>query len=303
MISSVALAAISSSTFAADLPSIKLAPTPAPVPMWTGFYVGVNAGGTWSNNSPVNITTLPFTSGTNGGYWQTASQATGSVQTGNNAGFIGGGQIGYNWQARYGTYNFVAGVEADIQGIATGYGGGTGLVNIIPVGAAGNNLSSVTANTSLSWIGTVRGRLGYLFTPTLLIYGTGGLAYGGTNLKVSTFQNLQDHEVGVGFDLTLASAAFGSSSIASTPVGWTVGGGLEWMFLPNWSAKAEYLYYSLGSLNSSLFTTGLGYLNGAYIGTKNLYSSNASTNFTGNIVRAGVNYHFNFASAPVIAKF
>jgi len=293
-----------SSALAADLPSRKepvVAPPPAST--WTGFYAGLNAGGTWANNNSVNITTFPFTPGTNGGYWQTASQATGSIQTGNNGGFIGGGQIGYNWQARFGGYNFVTGVEADIQGIAGGNGSGSrGLFNVIPVGAAGNNLSSVTANTSLSWIGTVRGRIGYVVTPAILVYGTGGLAYGGANMKVSTFQNLQDHELQP-FDMTLTSAAFGSSNISSTPVGWTAGGGVEWMFLPSWSAKAEYLYYNLGNQNTNTVTTGFGYLNSSYIGAKNLYSSTASTNFTGNIVRAGVNYHFNFASAPVVAKF
>ncbi len=68
------------STVAADLPSMKSAPAPAP--MWTGFYAGLNAGGNWANNNSVNVTTWPFTAGSNGKYWVTASQATGSVSDG-----------------------------------------------------------------------------------------------------------------------------------------------------------------------------------------------------------------------------
>ena len=94
---------------------------------------------------------------------------------------------------------------------------------------------------------------------------------------------------------------FGSSSYSDTRVGWTVGGGVEWMFIPNWSAKLEYLYYDLGSATTS----------GAYVAGANTagalqwaYASTASTRFNGNVVRAGVNYHFNWgAPAPVIAKY
>jgi len=71
---------------------------------------------------------------------------------------------------------------------------------------------------------------------------------------------------------------------------------LEWMFLPNWSAKAEYLYYSLanGNISGGVIDTTLGQWGYGITGTRS---------YNGNIVRAGVNYHFNFASAPVVAKY
>ncbi|MGB8898002.1 MAG: outer membrane beta-barrel protein [Methylocella sp.] len=78
----------------------------------------------------------------------------------------------------------------------------------------------------IDYFGTLRGRYGYLFTPTLLVYGTGGFAYGGT----------------------------GTSSLTTTPLGWAAGGGLEWMFFPNWSLKVEYLYYELAKQTSNFAT-------------------------------------------------
>jgi outer membrane immunogenic protein len=80
----------------------------------------------------------------------------------------------------------------------------------------------------------------------------------------------------------------------------TVGGGLEWMFSQNWSVKFEYLYYDLGtaSVNGPVQ-----YVN-AVTGATGLGASQTSAQFNGHIVRAGVNYHFNWgAPAPVLAKY
>jgi outer membrane immunogenic protein len=112
-------------------------------------------------------------------------------------GVIGGGQIGYNYQV---SPLFVAGIETDFQGTTLGGGGGRG-----PRGGRG-----------VDWFGSVRGRFGVTaFSPALLLYGTGGFAYG---------------DVG--------------NSVAP---GWTAGGGVEWAFSPAWSAKVEYLYTDLRS--------------------------------------------------------
>lgn len=98
-------------------------------------------------------------------------------------------------------------------------------------------------------------------------------------------------------------AGFDGGSFSNTRVGWSAGGGLECMFAANWSAKVEYLYYDLGSMrfNSGVFTAtdtsngGLGLLLANAV--------QAQARFNGNIVRAGVNYHFNWAAAPVVAKY
>jgi len=262
--------ALSASAFAADLPSRKAAPPayapPPPLATWGGFYVGLNAG--YAFGASNNVLLGP---GGNVPAFQ-ALQLTGAVPYNvsvNNDGFIGGGQIGYNWQ--YG--NIVAGIEADIQGIA----GSSGSANT--VGAFGPFLFGTQTNRSLDYLGTVRGRIGYAITPTLLLYGTGGLAYGGTN---------------VGFTLAGPAPFNTASTFSDTRVGWTAGGGVEWMFIPNWSAKVEYLYYNLGSVAApAAFVTGGG----------NFASITPQTKFDGHVVRAGVNYHFNWGSAPTLAKF
>jgi outer membrane immunogenic protein len=92
-----------------------------------------------------------------------------------------------------------------------------------------------------------------------------------------------------------------SNSISNTKVGWTAGGGAEWMFLPNWSVKVEYLYYDLGSLTTAdaVFAVApVAPAVGLYAATQN------KTRFNGSVVRAGIDYHFVWgAPAPVVAKY
>jgi opacity protein-like surface antigen len=131
----------------------------------------------------------------------------------NSSGFFGGGQIGYNWQF---APAWVAGVEADIddadiQGIAS---------------TSASGLSS-SIGTRLDWFGTVRGRVGYLVTPTALFYGTGGWAYGRTTSSASISAG------GLG-----AGASVGNTQTG----GWTAGAGLEYAFNPRVSFKTEYLF-------------------------------------------------------------
>ncbi len=320
--SAAALALAAGSAFAADLPSKKTALyiPPPPPPMWTGFYVGLNAGGTFSDNSSTTIVTgplwtnpivpggfpalFPFLSG------PVALSESGRLGSANNGGFIGGGQVGYNYQFGSGLGGFgsawVIGVEADIQGVAGSNGNQTG-VGAGAVGVLGSAIDGTPIMTtfngtrSLDYLGTVRGRVGFLITPALLLYGTGGLAYGGVNSSVS-YLTLNPALAGV----FLAPAWGASGSYSDTRVGWTAGGGLEWLFTPNWSAKVEYLYYDLGSVSYAVAPSGPVVLTGA-IGAGQLWWSNASsasTRFNGHVVRVGLNYHFNWlAPAPVLAKY
>jgi outer membrane immunogenic protein len=298
-LSVAALALTAGSALAADLPSRKAAPIlpppPPPPPMWTGFYVGLNAGGTWAASSNVNIVSGGLYNDPANAYLSGdvfAASANGSLSRGNGGGFIGGGQIGYNWQA----YNsFVVGVEADIQGIA----GSGGSARFVGAATASDRLSTVApltvvdARGSLDFLGTVRGRLGYLVTPTLLVYGTGGLAYGGMTLNAGMMS--------VDTAANPYGAGFGAVNFSNTQVGWTAGGGLEWMFMPNWSAKVEYLYYDLGSVRQNTVVTGTDVTG---VGTGWAYASSVSARLNGNLVRAGLNYHFNWgAPAPVVAKY
>ena len=298
IIVTIATLALGSAAIAADFASIKSAPVP--VTMWTGLYAGLNAGGTWVNNNTLNTSTqLIYPNQTTAGLY-TAKVLSGPRYLSNSLGFIGGGQIGYNWQIPFGGTGFVSGIEADIQGIAGSGSTGSRVTAASPDDFKDpvNLLSIQQGKANLQYIGTVRGRLGYLVMPTLLVYGTGGLAYGGVSVSMTNFQSWVD---GDGEDKSAVIA--GSGSYANTQVGWTAGGGLEWMFLPNWSAKVEYLYYDLGRVSGSFANTWSG-IGGDYAGINDLESiTNFSARASGNIVRAGVNYHFNWGAAPVVAKY
>jgi len=112
----------------------------------------------------------------------------------------------------------------------------------------------VTSDISqkLNWFGTVRGRIGPTVTPTLLVYVTGGLAFGeitttntvaGTNITGAQGTNV----------FTLTPVA-GSASSSTTRVGWTIGAGIEGVVSGNWTAKLEYLYVDLGDVSGSFVT-------------------------------------------------
>lgn len=176
---------------AADLPSRK-GPVAAPVYIppvftWTGFYVGANAGYGWGN-----VNTNTFTS------------------VGDLDGFVGGGQIGYNYQMG----QFVLGLEADIQG--------TSIKNSADLGGG------ITGDAKVPAFGTVRARLGYAWD-RFMVYGTGGFAYSDTKVSLT------------GPGGSISSDKWGS--------GWTVGGGVEWAFAGPWSVKAEYLYVNAKSVD------------------------------------------------------
>jgi len=269
-------ALIAGGALAADLPSRKAAPAyvppPPPPPLWTGFYAGLNLGGGWSSSTINNAQLSPYASSVDGKLYL----LPGNGQGGSNAGgVVGGGQIGYNYQ--FGN-SFLVGFETDIQG--TSMSSNTGNNNqilypdpnfagsfLVPLSPGGN------PGIALNWFGTVRGRAGFLITPTLLLYGTGGFAYGGVSGGYSNFSN--------------------------TRTGWTAGGGVEWLFMPNWSAKAEYLYYDLGTVtqNFALASTQ------SVSGLSAVFGGQARARVNGNIVRAGVNYHFNWGAVPAVAKF
>jgi outer membrane immunogenic protein len=283
---------------AADLPVYTKAPPIEVVPacVWCGFYVGGNVGYAQSESTSVNSSAMagPFGSApAPPGFDQdipatAAAGLTTGIPVGSQKGIIGGGQFGYNFQSG----RFVAGFEADIQGLsgrATGTSVTAVTVDTIPVNA------TLTATNSVNWLGTVRGRIGIAATPNFLIYGTGGLAYGGVNSSTGINQAFSGPINGVGTSLA-------SGNFSETRVGWTAGAGGEWMFTSNWSAKIEYLHYDLGSANygtpvNNFATAGVFAPLGTFFYT---LGQNSSTNFRGDIVRVGINYKFG---GPVVAKY
>jgi len=297
------------SAIAADLPSIKSTPVAVPAPMWTGFYAGLNAGGTWGDSKSINNTTTPLINAyAADGFPDYAYAAAGSIlpnlTSSSSLGFIGGGQIGYNWQPNILGGSLIAGLETDIQGIATAPNTASG-ANYFPQPSYRSGfygaISSIRTQDSMSYIGTLRGRLGYLFIPNVLIYATGGLAYGQANLSTSIWAN-GTHNFGTDI---YAPGIIESKSFANTLAGWTAGGGVEWMFLKNWSTKIEYLYYDLGNASTNITTAAIvTYPDVGIIGKFDfIQSTKTSHRFNGNIIRVGVNYHFNFGSSSTIAQF
>jgi outer membrane immunogenic protein len=195
-----------------------------------------------------------FYAGVNLGYgWARASATStvtggtlaGSTVTGssNMNGVNGGGQVGFNYQ----TGAIVWGIEADIQA--------SGQRQTTTVGA-------LTEEDRLRAFATVRGRVGVTPWDRGLLYVTGGWAW-------------------MDARSTVTSGGVTLIDLSSNKGGWTVGGGGEWMFAPNWSAKLEYLYMRADNV------TGTAALPAPFGGT---ITSNAR--IENNVIRAGLNYHF-----------
>jgi outer membrane immunogenic protein len=269
---------------AADLGQRAPEPPPPAAPLygWTGFYGGLNAGAGWTSNS---VNTAGMAAYANPTHIDSLANATASAlgATANipssNTSFIGGAQIGYNYRIN----TWVAGLEPDFAGFAQGSETNSGqFATPIPPPGAGTNLSQDTATRTLRYLGTVRGRLGYLFTPALLVYATGGLAYGDPGLTTYVLQTRTPKP----FDAPL----WGSASSSGVQAGWTVGAGAEWMFMPHWSARVEYLHYDLGSVSNDLSFSSRNPRRGIVNFATNVTSR---AQFDGDLVRVGVNYHFD----------
>jgi outer membrane immunogenic protein len=298
----VGIAAVASlattGAFAADLPPKAPVYAKAPVYVdpgydWTGFYIGANLGYSWGNSNSALTLSDPGT----GAILNSANSKF------NMDGVVGGGQIGYNWQRD----KWVFGLEADIQGtgqqgsgLAICAGGtATALNSACAIGHRGDtapfNVPAFAVNDGISekldWFGTFRGRIGSTFTPTVLGYVTGGLAYGGVS-ATNTINgiNITGPQGVNGSTSTPFAGTAGNSSIL---VGWTLGVGVEGVISGNWTAKLEYLYLDLGNISGS-FVTPLIAPSGAFA------VSSYSSHITDNILRVGVNYKFN---GPVVARY
>jgi outer membrane immunogenic protein len=286
----VVAAALSGSALAADLPSRSYAKAPAmaaPAYNWSGWYGGLNAGWVGGSGSVSNDASIVSTSTAPENAEAMASGATNTADK--SSGFIGGGQFGYNYQF---SHLFVAGFEADIQGLSGAHKRSSSAIPLLDGQSEGEgNIASVVTNSTttrdLSYLGTLRARIGVLAVPSFLLYATGGLAYGGVKSDTTIAQSVTNTDRPPPATLT-------SGSFSGTRVGYVVGGGGEWMLSSNWSAKLEYLHYDLGS--ATYATGGLANnleqasLQGS--GTAAVATS-SKVRFNDNIVRVGVNYHFN----------
>jgi outer membrane immunogenic protein len=249
------LAAIGLSTAAnaADM-AVKARPLPPPAPVfsWTGFYIGVNAGGGWNKDTGDNFCINP------GGVVNGVGCNVAPAGTVTPSGGLAGAQAGYNAQSGA----FVWGLEADIQwsGIRDSSSVAVACCNPAPLPNAGTFNSS----HDFRWFGTVRGRLGVAVAERGLIYGTGGLIYG---------------EEAVSFALVFPLITYAAAA-SSIRTGWTAGAGFEYAFTNNLTGKVEALYYDMGTQTIAVTSPVSGYT----LGT--------TYDYKGVIARAGLNWKF-----------
>jgi len=260
---------------AADMP-MKAMPAPiaaAPIYNWTGFYVGLNLGGAWNDTRDDVFPTGCFLTNVACGLGPTVNPLRSDSVRLTGSGFTGGVQAGYNWQAA----NWVFGIEGDIN--YSGISDGSSINRPVVAPLAGNFIH--TESDKLNWFGTFRGRLGMTVTPSFLIYGTGGLAFGQVrSASAVSFTTTTDVYAG---------------SIDDTRFGWTVGGGGEWMIAPQWSIKAEYLFVDLGK--ASYTQTCITAVCAAFTPPP---SYQTDLRVHEHVARVGVNYHFG---GPVVARY
>jgi outer membrane immunogenic protein len=247
-------------------------------PSWTGFYIGANAGYGFSHQHGSATPGDPNTDRMVFGQPVVPPLATSFDSNG----WLAGAVAGFNWQV---APQWVAGIEADFDGA-----GIKGNSSIPSPFIAGFSSGSFNVAQELKWFGTVRGRLGFLPSSNLLVYATGGLAYGRVDSTANfTLGPGQQNSIGFqnfGFG---CGGIYGSStcfagSDSRTSVGWTVGAGGEYLVTSNVSLRVEYLHVNLGSATYALpalnFTTPQGSV------------LNAVTDGAFNIVRFGMNYRF-----------
>ena len=248
LIASVAFMALGTAVAgAADLPAkpYTKAPPPPPPFSWTGFYVGANIGGAWAHN-------LFLTN-----YYN------------NNGVFIGGGQMGGNYQIG----NFVIGGQWDFDWAGNNNNNNTGV--LVPgVGAI-----AVTGNNH--WITTVAARFGYAVDHWLLYGKAGGGWVGNNNWTITN--------VTTGVSLTCGNF---TNNCGNNTGGWLVGAGYEYAFTNNWTVKLEYDYLGFGNRTVVIPAT-------APLLAGDTFTSN---NRNVQMVKVGVNYLFNWG-APVAARY
>ena len=222
-----AVAGLGYSASAADL-AVK-APPPAPLPIWTGFYVGVHAGAAWQQGKDVTWVDPNF------GIVAGAVPSPIRIQGLTELGGVGGLQAGYNWQTWWPAW--VLGIEGDIswtslsqhstQSPAVFAAGGVG-----PIAGAAFQNTSLQESENTQWLASLRGKIGFTgWLNNTMFYATGGVAWAGVEYNGAGvfFNGFTDQ----------------TQPTTKTRTGWVVGAGAEWMATPNILLRAEYLYYNI----------------------------------------------------------
>lgn len=283
--------------------------------LWhSGIYAGINAGFGVGTSSFVPTMSYPVIDGFPSSFnnvpdpslivqrpiiFGISALANTGTAVVNQSGVIGGGQIGYNYLM---TDRIIVGAETDFEGSGiSGSGKSIGAANQSGFVTYPNGSISVSStsfgtnnlNTNIEWIGTVRGRAGALVTNSVLIFASGGLAYGsiyGQSINSQQYAtNVSSKNIIYGDEYYGLSMPYfpGHSNNHSINTGWTAGGGAEWMASTNWSLKAEALYYDIGKMSLSAPT-----VVGQYYMPLTMNYTTSAFKYDGVIARFGLNYHF-----------
>ncbi len=262
---------------AADLPVRKGPPVVpvvvVPAPIWTGAFIGGSIGGAFGGNPGNEISgknlycidtfcTSPTTP---------VSVVSGASSQSNS--FVGGPQIGYNYQM---SPDFVMGGVLDFMWLNRS---GSSSYSDSSTGRSWTETRSFTDSFKQSWLATARLRVGPTFDQFWL-YATGGVALG--DLKSSSSSTTIWTSNG---GPLVAASGFGSTSGAAW--GWTIGAGGEYKFSPNLSLFAEYLYYSLDKSYDVTVAT-----NPAVTGTTTSATYRVKAQGDGHLIKLGLNYAF-----------
>jgi outer membrane immunogenic protein len=218
---------------------------------WTGFYIGAHVGYGWGAGD-THFEALPTE--------QRFFALKTTTLDPDASGVFGGGQLGYNYQ----WHKLVFGAETDFSG--ADFDGTRTRTPITQVDGTTTE-GILTAREKTDWFGTARLRVGYTPACRLLLYGTGGLAYGHTQYFANT---------------DFLNGVFYAARADETNLGWTAGGGAEFALSHHWSIKAEYLYYDLGSQHF----TGLDSTGGTF------FSVSYDAHTVAHTVNCGINFKF-----------
>lgn len=227
LIASIMLCPVAT-TLAADLPRRTHGPdlySPTPVTTWSGFYAGAQVGYAWgSDQTRIDVPGFPFT------FSGPDHDASGAV---------GGVHAGYNYQ----TGLAVFGVEGDLE--FAGIEGNTRLS-----GSGTFPGYRITSSLDLAFQGSIRGRLGFAMLDRMMIYGTAGLAF-------ASMENAYTATLPPG-NIFGAPAGTSTAKFDETRWGWTVGAGIEYAIMSNWTARFEYRYtnYNVYENAAGLLFTG-----------------------------------------------
>jgi outer membrane immunogenic protein len=233
---------------AADLPVAVKVP-PATAPSWAGFYLGVHGGYGWGNNSfrqyLSELDPHPFLDGFR------------------SSGGLVGAHAGYNWQFGRAVTGFeIDWSSADISGSSQ--------VSATTIFGP----ETVDRTDRLKYLGTVRGRVGWLPTDHVLLYGTAGFAWG----RVDETEKRTTPAFNIDFNVTVPFDRFG----------WVAGAGVEVMpFGPNWIGRIEYLHYDFGAAQEFNVVTST---------SPSIWRADRGGRQSFDVVRAGLSYKFG---API----